>query len=109
MSDETVDELVGFDNEPSEPSHETEWDNQMDEARYLRKYPTFARNILDGISQPELANQLGVSLPTVERRIRGEKRSFLTDTLRRANLIVEGDETMDELEEAYGYVTKVRR
>jgi hypothetical protein len=77
--------------------------------RYLRKYPTLALNALEGLTQEQIAEQRGVTLRTVERHIAQEKRAFLTDTLKRANLVVEGDETMAELEEAYGYVTKVRR
>ena len=99
----TLDNLIESGTEPSEPSHESETHERMDETKYLRRYPLFARNVLDGVSQPILAELLGVSLPTVERRIRGEKRSFLASQLRRRGIVVEGDESMSELEEAYRY------
>ena len=99
----TLDNLIESGTEPSEPSHESETHERMDETKYLRKYPVFARNVLDGITQPELATELGVSLPTIERRIRGEKRSFLASQLRRRGIVVEGDESMSDLEEAYQY------
>jgi hypothetical protein len=103
ISDQTLDDLAESGKEPSEPSYERESHNDMDESRYIRRYPLFARNVLDGVTQPILAELMGVSLPTIERRIRGEKRSFLASQLRRRGIVVEGDESMAELEEAYQY------
>lgn len=108
IDDRSIDELMESDQEPSEPSHETESDNNMDETQYLRRYPEFAMSVLDGLSQDEIAARQGITDRTVRNRIAGQKRSFLSTQLRKRGIVVEGDETMDELEEAYGYARVVR-
>lgn len=103
--DISVVDIPGTRFEPSEPSFENGAINDMDEARLLRRYPLFARNVLDGVTQEKLAADLGIPLRTVERRIAGEKRSFLLTMLKRRGIVVEGDEPMHELEEAYRSLT----
>lgn len=100
-----VDENPVDDCELSEPSFEQEVFSSMDEARLLRRYPLFARNVLDGVTQDKLAAELGIDERTVRRRIAGEKRSFLLTMLKRRGIVVEGDEPMHELEEAYRSLT----
>ena len=101
----SLDNLINTDFEPGNPSFEKELINDMDEARLLRRYPLFARNVLDGITQDKLAAELGIDERTVRRRIAGEKRSFLLTMLKRRGIVVEGDEPMYELEEAYRSLT----
>jgi len=90
-------------------SSEADLYNTEQANRYMRKYPTLALNALEGFTQEQIALLRGTTVRTVERHIAREKRSFLTDGLKRAGLVVEGDETMEDLEEAYTNVTKVRR
>jgi hypothetical protein len=76
------------------------------ESRNVRKnYPAFAKNILDGFTQEEIALDMGVSLSTVKRRITAEKRAYLIDFVTRHGLRCEGDETIEELSEAYNNLT----
>jgi hypothetical protein len=76
------------------------------ESRNVRKnYPAFAKNILDGFTQEEIALDMGVSLSTVKRRISAEKRAYLIDYVTRHGLRCEGDETIEELSEAYNNLT----
>ena len=92
-----------------DPNSEADLYNQEQANRYMRRYPTLALFALEGVSQEEIAEQRGVDIRTIRRHVAREKRAFLTDALKRANLVVEGDEPMAELEEAYTNVTKVRR
>lgn len=80
-------------------------DNRAAEADYRSLYPTLSRNVLDGMTQAEIAAELEVGHSTVERRIAKEKRAFLLAYAQRRGLRTEGDETLDQLAEAYGYLT----
>lgn len=80
-------------------------DNRSEARQYRELYPTLARNVFDGLTQAEIAEQDGTTLRTVERHIAKEKRAFLMAYARRRGLAVEGDETMEELTEAYGHLT----
>jgi hypothetical protein len=72
------------------------------ESRTVRKnYPTFARSVLDGFTQEEIATELKVTSRTVRNRIAAEKRAYLIDYVTRHGLRCEGDETIEELSEAY--------
>ena len=83
-------------------------DNDRDNDRVRRLYPTFARNVLDGITQEALAEESGVTVRTVERHIAKEKAAFLEDQerykligqIQERGLMVEGNETLDDLREA---------
>jgi hypothetical protein len=76
-------------------------DNRSQGRRYRELYPTLARNVLDGFTQEEIAEADGVDARTVRRHIAKEKRAFLLDFVQRRGLTVDGDETMEELTEAY--------
>jgi hypothetical protein len=77
------------------------------ESRSVRKsYPTFARSVLDGLTQEEIAAELKVTSRTVRNRITTEKRAYLIDFVTRHGLCCEGDETIGELVEAYNNLRK---
>ncbi len=81
-------------------------DNKEERKRVRAGFPTFARNVLDGITQPVIADELGISLRTVKYRIAAEKRAYLIDFVTRHGLRIEGDETIEELVEAYENLNK---
>lgn len=92
-----------------DPNSEADLYNHEQANRLSRQYPELAMAAIEGMSQEQIAAKQGITDRTVRNRITAQKRSYLTDQLRRANLIVEGDETMGELEEAFTNVSKVRR
>lgn len=73
------------------------------------KYPWLSLNVLDGFTQDQIAEANDVSRRTVIRKINREKYAFLIGYVRRQGLRTEGDETMAELEEAYGYLKAAGR
>jgi hypothetical protein len=81
-------------------------DNRSEGGRYRRLYPTLARNVFDGLTQTEIAGQDGVTVRTVERHIAREKRAFLLDYIQRRGLAIGGNETLEELAEAYENLTR---
>jgi hypothetical protein len=72
------------------------------EARQLRnRYPTFASSVLDGFTQEEIAEQQGKTRRQIRYAIDKEKREYLIDYVTRNGLRCEGNETIEELTEAY--------
>lgn len=83
--------------------------DHVDEDLIRKDFPYLSLRYFDGVSERALAKQLGVSLSTISRRTSAEKESFLIRRLVNAGLVVEGDEEVPELMEAYGYVRKAGR
>lgn len=81
-------------------------DNKEERKRVRAGFPTFARNVLDGITQQAIAEETGQGIATVKRHIAAEKRAYLIDFVTRNGLRVEGDETIEELVEAYENLNK---
>jgi len=108
----SLDMLLEYDLEPIDYDQEDRMieriDNRTTEAEYRGLYPTLSRNVLDGMTQLEIAAELGVAHITVKRLVAKEKREFLMAYVQRRGLSVEGDETLDELAEAYEYLTAGR-
>ena len=73
------------------------------------RYPYLALNVLDGFTQEQIAEANGLSRRTIIRKVNREKYAFLVSYVQKRGLRVEGDETLAELEEAYGYLMGVRR
>lgn len=80
-------------------SHDVNWSD----------YPYLTRHYRDGMTSKEIAEDEGVDRSTITRRITKEKHHFLTRYLTKAGLIVEGDESLAELTEAYGYLKEAGR
>lgn len=105
--------LVNTSNEPTDDNWESRTIINMgsradNETRLMRKYPLLSANVLEGTTQAELANHMEVGHATIERRIAGEKRNFLADFLKHNGLHIEGNETLEELQEAYINVKKAQ-
>ena len=81
-------------------------DNKEERERVRAGFPLFGRNVLDGITQSKISEETGIPLRTIERRISAEKRAYLIDFVTRHGLRVEGDETIEELVEAYENLNK---
>jgi hypothetical protein len=105
----SLDMLLEYDLEPIDYDQEDRMieriDNRAEEAAYRDLYPLLARNVLDGMTWTEIAEADDISMRTVAYRIAKEKRAFLMAYVQRCGLRVEGDETMEDLIEAYGYLT----
>jgi hypothetical protein len=78
--------------------------NGMTEQEIRENYPYLALLILDGLTWRQIRDKRPegkqVSRATVARRFSTEKRRFLEDLITSKGLIVEGDESLDELAEA---------
>lgn len=104
------------DDDPGDEPADYEWesrvinaiDNGAESKRLHRLYPTFAKSAVDGYSNEEIADELGIHRNTVANRIAKEKHQFLVDSVTRKGLKVEGDETDDELQEAYDYLNQYK-
>lgn len=104
------------DDDPGDEPADYEWesrvidaiDNGAESKRLHRLYPTFAKSAVDGYSNEEIADELGIHRHTVANRIAKEKHQFLVDSVTRKGLKVEGDETDDELQEAYDYLNQYK-
>ncbi len=81
-------------------------DNKAERERVRANYPTFAMQVLDGKAVQDIAEMLGVHRNTVTNRVAAEKRAYLIDFVTRHGLRVEGDETIEELVEAYENLNK---
>jgi hypothetical protein len=89
-------------------------DNGQENDRLHRLFPTLARNVLDNMTQAEIAEADGVGHATVERRIAREKEAFKADQersrliaqIQEAGLHTNGSETLAELQEAAEYLKK---
>lgn len=109
---DSLDELV---EEGLEPVDETWEDTQIDladaggDTRIHERYPSLALNMLDGFTQDQIAEAVGVTDRAIRKRITKEKRLFLIDYVTRKGLRVEGDETLADLAEAYGYLKAAGR
>jgi hypothetical protein len=79
------------------------------EPHFQRDYPTLAVWLIDGKTQEEIAELADVEIRTVKRRIAKEKRTYLERYCRRGGLRIEGNETLDELQEACGYLKAAGR
>ena len=87
-------------------------DSSQEFDRAHRLYPSFARNVLDGMTQEAIAEADGVTDRTVRNRIEREKAAFLADQerykligqIQEHGLMVEGNETLDDLREAVKYL-----
>lgn len=64
-------------------------------------YPYLHAHYVRGWTGAEIAETAGVGRSTVTRRIAAEKHAFVKDYVKRSGLRLEGDETTDELIEAY--------
>lgn len=74
------------------------------------QYPYLVRHYRDRMTGQELADADGVDRATVTRRIAREKRQFLINYITsHSKLIVEGDESMDDLTETYGHLKRAGR
>lgn len=71
-------------------------------------YPTLARNVIDGMTQAEIAEENGTSERWIRYKIASEKKAFLTGVIRHKGLVITGDESIDELVEAYEFLTASR-
>lgn len=103
----SLDALVEEGREPVDETFEARTINLVNGGSLLdmhERYPYLAANILDGFTQDQIAEAMNITSRTVRNRIMREKRQFLIDYLTRAGLVVEGDETLDELSEAFGYL-----
>lgn len=114
---DSLDTLISDDDDaPGDEPGDFEWedrqiaaiDNSKESKRIHRLYPTMALTTLEGMTYEETANELGISVATVKRHLAKEKHQFLVDSVRRKGLRVEGDETDEELQEAYDYLTQYR-
>jgi hypothetical protein len=114
---ESLDTFISEDDDnPADEPADYEWedrciaavDNSRESQRFHRLYPTLAKNVLDGLTQAEIAQELGIGHATVERRIAKEKHQFLIDSVMSRGLKMEGDETDDELQEAYEFLNHNR-
>lgn len=108
----SLDELSeeGFDTSDNGIGERTTIEN-IDAARETdrvhRLYPNLARNELDGMTQEQIAAADGVTDRTVRNRIEREKVAFVDDQeryklvgqIQAKGLMVEGNETLDELRE----------
>lgn len=105
----SLDMLLEYDLEPIDYNQEDRMiermDNRAAEAEYRRLYPTLSRSVLDGMTQAEIAEAAGITDRWVRTLIAKEKREFLIAYVQRRGLQVEGDETIEDLTEAYGYLT----
>lgn len=66
-----------------------------------KDYPYLHAHYVAGMTGAEIAEVAGVGRSTVTRRIAVEKYAFVLSYVKRSGLVVEGDETTDELIEAY--------
>lgn len=73
------------------------------------QYPFLYAHYHDRFTGEEIAEAANVSRRTVVRRIDKEKRTYLISYVKKAGLVVEGDETTDELVEAYGHLKAAGR
>lgn len=113
----SLDTLISEDdNTPGDEPGDFEWedrviatvDNSRESKRLHRLYPEFTMNTVEGFTQAEIAEKTGIPLRTVKRRIANQKHQFLVDSCTRRGLKTEGDETDEELQEAYDYLTQYR-
>ena len=74
------------------------------DSEFRRFYPTLAAWLLDDLTHEDIADMGTVSVRTVERHIAKEKRAYLTRYAQKGGLRVEGDETLDELQEACAHL-----
>lgn len=106
-SDTTIDDLLTSGDEPECESYEREYFEMLDESRMREKYPEFAMATFDGMSVADIMARTDKSKRTVMYRIADQKRSFVSAKLRSKGLVVEGDETLEELEEALQHLNAI--
>jgi hypothetical protein len=106
FTDESLDMIV---ESSREPGYLEDVIDQMDETRLRQRYPEFVMFVIDGLTQEAIAEIQKISIDTVQRRIFGQKRSFLLTRVKQCGIVVEGDESIDELEEAYQHAQVVRK
>lgn len=107
VSDTTIDDLLTSGDEPECESYEREYFEMLDESRMREKYPEFAMQTFDNKSIADIMAATENSRATVFRRIDAQKRSFISAKLRSKGLVVEGDETLEELEEALQHLNAI--
>jgi hypothetical protein len=86
-----------------------EMNSGVSEREWLRKFPHLAARVLYGMTEDDMATAEEVSRSTIARRIATEKRQFLVEYITKGGLVVEGDETIPELQEAYGHLKAAGR
>jgi CRP-like cAMP-binding protein len=108
---DSLDEMIEEGDEPVDELFETRVLDLVvgSETDMHDRYPWLSLNVLDGYTQDQIAEANGVSRRTVIRKIGREKYAFLISYVKRQGLRIEGDETMAELEEAYGYLKAAGR
>lgn len=72
-------------------------------------FPFLTARYLDGLTAQEVADAAGVSLRTVAYKVAKEKDVFLVHFLTSRGIRVEGNESAEELLEAYGYLKAAGR
>lgn len=88
------------------PSYEIEDPmlDHLDTDQLRLDFPYLTARYLDGLTETELADSLDVSRSTITRRVAKERDVFLVHFLNNRGVRVEGDESTEELLEAYGYL-----
>jgi hypothetical protein len=72
-------------------------------------FPYLTARYLDGLTERQIAENQGVHRNTVSNRVAKERDVFLVNFLKSRGVNVVGDETAEELLEAYGYLKAAGR
>lgn len=72
-------------------------------------FPLLTARFVDRLTEREIAEALGVHRNTVSNRVAKERDVFLTSFLASRGLRIEGDESAEELLDAYGYLKAAGR
>lgn len=83
--------------------------NRVDTEQLRLDFPYLTARYLNGLTESEIAEAEGVSRSTVTRRVAKERDVFLVNFLTSRGLVVEGDESAEELLEAYGHLKAAGR
>lgn len=109
----SMDELTDSEDEPTDTYWEerqiTDVSKTEETLLYRAFYPTLVMHDIDGMSEVDIAKELGITDRTVRNRLMKEKKLFLTDFVTSRGLRLEGDETPEMLLEARGYLKKAGR
>lgn len=83
--------------------------SHLDEDQLKLDFPYLTARYLEGLTETELAERLEVSRSTITRKVARERDVFLVKFLTSRGLVVEGNESAEELLEAYGYLKEAGR
>lgn len=93
----------------TEPTFEEVLRGQLDSDQLRLDFPYLTARHLDGLTETEMADTMDVSRSTITRRVAKERDVFLVHFLTSRGVRVEGNESTEELLEAYGYLKAAGR